>query len=262
VNKGTYAAVLFSFIIHGLILALLLLTRSTKQITIQPISKNTAIKSYIYYAPKITKAPLNESEEPTIIKEPVTPKNQQEQQTNNTGVTATENDNPQLDKNGLKTAPREASESYDSSSQDITLPPIDLAVPMPPPTPKPVDRKLDSFTQLQRLRSKLNNNAAINTDNPYQKYQPPSVFNKTVESVPHSIPLKDEEKARENRTKNMAAGIAITKGEDGRCSITQDLSVYGLSEGSSTQFFACGESKFDKNFREHMKKVNTKMGKK
>jgi hypothetical protein len=73
--------------------------------------------------------------------------------------------------------------------------------------------------------------------------------------------LKDEEKEREKNTKNMGAGIAITKGDDGRCSVTQDMSAYGLSEGSSVQFFSCGESKFDKSFREHMKAVKEKLGK-
>jgi hypothetical protein len=58
----------------------------------------------------------------------------------------------------------------------------------------------------------------------------------------------------------MGPGIAITKGDDGRCSITQDLNAYGLSEGSSRQFFSCGESKFDKIFREHMEKVKVKLG--
>lgn len=260
-NKGTYTAVLYSLVIHGLILALILFTQPTTQITIQPISKNTAIESYIFYAPKIADTLLDENEEAEITKAMTPPKSQQK--TNNKLVTETVNDKPQLDKDLLKTAPLETFESHDSSSQDITLPPIDLAqpTPKPRPVPKPVNRKIDSFTQLQRLRSKLNNNATINTDNPYQKYQPPSVFNTTVKSVPHSVPLKDEEKERKKRTKNMGAGIAITKGEDGRCSITQDLSVYGLSEGSSTQFFACGESKFDQSFREHMKKVKAKIGK-
>jgi len=113
--------------------------------------------------------------------------------------------------------------------------------------------------QLQRLRSKLNPNSVSNTDNPYQSDQPPSIFNTDVKTVPHSVPLKDKAKIRDKNTKNMGAGITITQGDDGRCSITQDLSAYGLNEGSSRQFFSCGESTFDKSFREHMKKVKVKL---
>ena len=122
--------------------------------------------------------------------------------------------------------------------------------------------QVDTFTQLQNLRSKLNRSAYQTSDNPYQRYQPPSAFNANAKTVPHSMPIKDEEKERKQNTKNMGSGISTTKGDDGTCSISQDMSIYSLSEGSSTQYFACGESKFNKSFREHMKKVRAKLGKK
>ncbi|MGB1263907.1 MAG: hypothetical protein ACPG52_13445, partial [Cognaticolwellia sp.] len=132
----------------------------------------------------------------------------------------------------------------------------------PVPTPAPERKKLDSFTQLQRLRSQLNQSASKLSDNPYQRYQAPSTFNNGAKSVPHSVPVKDEDKQRQANTQTMGAGVAMTKGDNGICTVTQDMSVYGLNEGSSTQFFSCGESKFDKNFRQHMQKVNAKLGKK
>ena len=79
--------------------------------------------------------------------------------------------------------------------------------------------------------------------------------------MPHSVPVKDAEKQRKANTQDMGAGIAITKGDNGICSIQQDMRAYGLTEGSSRQFFACGESKHDKSFRQHMKKVKAKFGK-
>ena len=256
-NKGIYTAVLFSFVIHGLILALIILTQATKPKTVQPNTKNIAIESYIYYAPKIAKAPKNQSDEKAIAD---TVKNN-EQEKSTTPVTKTIKHNPQLEHVSLATPPLDTSSTEVTATLPAKPPQVDVTKVPSLPTPKPTHQKLDSFTQLQRLRSKLNTAATIGTDNPYQKYQPPSVFNKTVKSVPHSVPLKDEEKEREKRTKNMGSGTAINKGEDGNCSITQDLSVYGLSEGSSKQYFSCGESKFDKSFRVHMKKVKAKLGK-
>ena len=152
----------------------------------------------------------------------------------------------------------------------IQQPPIVLphAVPQKSTKPEPEQppqqprKKLDSFTQLQRLRSKLNSSTNTTANSPYQSDQPPSIFNTRPKTVPHSVPVKDEEKEREKNTKNMGSGIAITKGDDGTCAITQDMSVYGLEHGSSTQYFSCGESKFDKSFREHMKKVKDKLDKK
>ncbi len=263
VIKGTYTAVLFSLVIHGVILLLIIVTQQPKQLTIKPPQQNKAIKSYLYSvpnsAPKITETKLQPIDE--APQEAELSKQEKNKELNNKLSTNIPEDISPPDKSTSDVAPSD--ESKNAASLDTTLPEVNVleSQPKPAPMPAPVNRKLDSFTQLQRLRSKLNNSAAIITDGPYQKYQPPSAFNPNAKSVPHSVPLKDEEKERRKNTKNMGSGIAITKGDDGVCEIRQDLSVYGLTEGSSIQKFSCGESKFDKSFREHMKKVKTKIGK-
>lgn len=260
-RKGTYTAVLLSLLVHGLIFLVLFITQSNKQKIVRPASKSALIKSFIYYAPKLDKAELKvietkPPEKETLIEDlPVAKKDHREAKTKH----ASQPENTE------KSIEKSLEQPFnDAVSKVIELPkaPDKTSPPRPLPEPEPTKSKLDSFTQLQRLRSKLNQNSVSNTANPYQSYQPPSIFNTDVKTVPHSVPLKDKEQARDKNTKNMGAGIAMTKGDDGRCSITQDLSAYGLSEGSSTQFFSCGESKFDKSFREHMKKVKNKLGKK
>ena len=278
-QKGTYTAILFSLVVHGIIILLIFITHSHKEKSIKKINKSPPIKSFLYYAPNLTTAQAHQNKQQPlkkIIEEP----NRSEADHNKQEVLVTEepitnkpipnkpNTNKPVidlaDKNTVTPLNKTIKKSLIPSTitHTITLPKASNTEPDSPlPLPAPSNKKLDSFTQLQRLRSKLNNGSAPTVDNPYQHDQPPSIFNATTKTVPHSAPLKDEEKEREKNTKNMGAGIAITKGDDGRCSVTQDMSAYGLSEGSSVQFFSCGESKFDKSFREHMKAVKEKLGK-
>ena len=231
----------------------MLVTQSGKQKIVKSLSKNTPIKSFIYYAPKLNKTELKAVKKEILIEDfPAAKKdNENAKKKHASEPKSTEKI---IDKTLEKPL-------NDTITKVIELPKAHPKTSLPKPLPEPTRRKLDSFMQLQRLRSKLNQNSVSNTDNPYQSDQPPSIFNTDVKTVPHSIPLKDKAQTREKNTKDMGAGIAITKGDDGRCSITQDLSAYGLSEGSSIQFFSCGESKFDKSFRQHMKKVKVKLGK-
>jgi hypothetical protein len=283
VRKGTYTAILFSLVAHGIIILLIFITHSPKEKSIKKINKSPPIKSFLYYRPNLTTAQAQQNKQKPlekIIEKPIEKTSRIEADHNKQEILVTEEsaiDKPSTNKPithkpaidlAAKNTVTPLNETIEEPSipsttnNTIALPKASNTVPESPlPLPAPSNQKLDSFTQLQRLRSKLNNNTAPTVDNPYQHDQPPSIFNATTKIVPHSVPLKDEEKEREQNTKNMGAGIAITKGDDGRCSVTQDMSAYGLSEGSSVQFFSCGESKFDKSFREHMKAVKAKLGK-
>ncbi|MBA6288153.1 hypothetical protein [Colwellia sp. MB3u-4] len=267
VKKGTFTAVLLSLIVHSLILFVMFVTQPGQQKIVKSPSKHAPIKSFIYYAPKLDKTELKAIKTKPLAKEipiedlPTVKKNHENAKMKQ--ASKPKNTEKLIDKALDKTLNKALKKPFnDTISQVSELPKARPKTSQPKPLPEPTRSKLDSFMQLQRLRSKLNQNSVSNTDNPYQSEQPPSIFNNDVKTVPHSVPLKDEAQTREKNTKNMGAGIAITKGDDGRCSITQDLSAYGLSEGSSTQFFSCGESKFDTSFREHMKKVKAKLGKK
>jgi hypothetical protein len=256
VRKGTYTAIIFSLLVHGLILFVILITQSNKPIIVKSTSNKPPIKSFIYYAPDLEKTKQNTVKEKLDEKKLIT-KASPDTIKNLKKVTIKKISTSAHTKKVIEIKTIQSFEDQISKVIESPESPPKTSKPLP----EPAQRKLDSFIQLQKLRSKLNNSSIPNTNNPYQSYQPPSVFNTNTKSVPHSVPLKDEEKEREKNTKNMGAGIEITKGDDGTCSITQDMSAYGLSEGSSTQYFSCGESKFDKSFREHMKKVKNKLGK-
>ncbi len=259
-QKGTYTAVIYSLAIHSLIFFIILVTAKIQPLAV-PETEKKVIKSFLYYAPKSTPQVLvsttenspSEKENDPIIAEPaLSPKDNEAAAS--TGVQAAENIPEKIEKS--------LSDKDDSVvTTAIDLPKATATMPLPSPEPVPTKRKLDSFTQLQRLRNKLKQSSPTSSNNFNQSYQPASIFNNNVKPVPHSAPVKDQEQERAKNTKDMGAGIAITKGDDGTCSVTQDMTAYGLSEGSSTQYFSCGESKFDKSFREHMKKVKAKLGK-
>jgi hypothetical protein len=253
VRNGPYTAVVYSLLIHGIILLAIVLSESTKK-KIPQIVKTPAIKSFLYYDPKVEKN-VTDAQQEQPAPEPVVKIDSTQALVN----LETENTKPEIDDVVIpvEKAATVSEVVLPEKMDNMQVP----AAPKPSPRPIPPPTKLDSFTQLQRLRSKLNRSAIESSDNPYQTYQPPSAFNTSPKTVPHAVPLKDEEKEREKNTKAMGAGIAITKNDDGTCSVTQDMSAYGLSEGSSTQYFNCGESKFDKSFREHMKKIKAKLGK-
>ena len=259
--KGTYTAVLFSLVIHGAILLLILITQQPAPLTIKPATKHKAIKSYIYSAPKIAKTKTNSPPIDEALQEEELLISKKNKELNNKLPTHIPDDILPPENSSSNVVP--STQSKNSTTTHTTLPDVNVLEkqPKPAPIPTPDNRKLDSYTQLQRLRSKLNSSAAMITDEPYQRYQSPSVFNPNAKPVPHSVPLKDEEQERRKNTKNIGSGIAITKGDDGICEIRQDMSVFGLTEGSSIQKFSCGESKFDKYFREYMLKVKEKIGK-
>lgn len=263
-RNGIYSALTFSVLIHLLIVLLIALTQSTDIPKFKQLQQpKPMIKSFLYRAPKVTSNANVAPEIRPIADEKVI-------EVTETTVLKKQNtedkvDKPLIERETIKPPTKPSpSEELIVNSKEVQnanlLPPAILkpATESPSKPPQIPSKKLDSFTQLQRLRSRVNSAPSAN---PYQTYQPPSAFNTSPNTVPHSVPIKDEEKEREKNTKNMGAGIAITKSDDGTCSVTQDMSVYGLSEGSSTQYFICGESKFDKSFREHMKKVKTKLGK-
>ena len=234
------------------------MTQSNKKSRVKVVTKNAPIESFIYYAPKLPQAEIKPVE--------ITPSAQKMSMESLPSKNKVANEIIKVKKLKSKTTEKITQKPSIKTKNIDTIKATEL--PKTPPKslqsealPTPSTGKIDSFKQLQKLRSRLSQSAANNADIPNQDYQAPSIFNTKVKLVPHSSPLKDEEKERAKNTKKIGGGIAITKGDDGRCSITQDMSVYGLSEGSSTQFFSCGESKFDKSFREHMKKVKAKIGK-
>lgn len=114
----------------------------------------------------------------------------------------------------------------------------------------------------QSLLNQVNSlNNMIPTTSTYKK-QPTikSIFNRNPILVKKSNTRSEQQKESDNKLKvtDYGHGIAIQKNKDGNCSITQDLSLVGIEGVSTTQYFKCGKSEFDKSFEQHIKNVMKK----
>jgi hypothetical protein len=123
---------------------------------------------------------------------------------------------------------------------------------------KPVQASFSAYKQLDSLRSSINEQIMAQEFTERQQFRSPSIMHGEQIPVPHSnIQLTPEQK-KEIKTTKMSNDISITKYDNGICAIEREQFLGSPVEGSSSAF-ACGESKFDKSFREHMKKVREKV---
>ncbi|MFT5812633.1 MAG: hypothetical protein ACI9VT_000369, partial [Psychroserpens sp.] len=149
-RKGTYTAVIFSLLVHGLILFVILITQSNKPIIVKSTSNKPPIKSFIYYAPNLAKTKQNTVKEKPDEKKLITKAS------------------PDTINNLKKVIEKKTIQSFeDQISKVIESPESPPKTSKPKPLPGPAQRKLDSFIQLQKLRSQLNKSSIPNTNNPY-----------------------------------------------------------------------------------------------
>lgn len=93
------------------------------------------------------------------------------------------------------------------------------------------------------------------------KHRSPSVLDGEPLPVPRSNQQFTPDQVREKSTTRYSDDLSIIKGDNGRCSIEEDLSKIGIEGVTAVSGFNCGESKFDAGFRQHMEKVRKKIGK-
>ena len=76
-----------------------------------------------------------------------------------------------------------------------------------------------------------------------QKLAVKSIFNPSPQLVPKSTTLDalEIEQKRKQQITNYSHDISIQKGDDGNCSVTQDLTSVGIKGVSATQYFKCGK---------------------
>ncbi len=120
---------------------------------------------------------------------------------------------------------------------------------------------LKALTQLSQL-NKQQDKSFIEAQTAEQfRRRSPSVLDADPIPVPHSVKVQTRQAIKEKNTTRYTDELRIIKGDNGICTIEQDLSNVGIEGIKARSGFACGESKFDANFREHMKKVLKKLGK-
>jgi len=125
-------------------------------------------------------------------------------------------------------------------------------------TKKTVQATFSAYQQLNSLRSAINEKMMADELSELQQFRSPSMMHGEQISVPKlAIPLTPEQE-RERKATRMSDDISITKYDNGICTIERKQMLGSPIEGSSSAF-ACGESKFDKSFREHIKKVQEKL---
>lgn len=114
-----------------------------------------------------------------------------------------------------------------------------------------------AYGQLSQLRKKLdmqNRNQAFNEST---KHRGLSIMHENPEAVPKTlVPLTQDQEKKLNTSRTHMS--SITKNDDGTCTIQREK-MLGIPVRATTAYFGCGESKYDKNFRRHMKEVTNKL---
>lgn len=123
---------------------------------------------------------------------------------------------------------------------------------------KPIQATFSSYKQLDSLRNSINEKIISQGITEFQQFRSPSVMHGEQIPVPHSTKQLSPEQEREKNITKMSDDISITKYDSGICTIERKQFLGSPVEGSIAAF-SCGESKFDKGFREHMKKVRDKL---
>ncbi len=118
--------------------------------------------------------------------------------------------------------------------------------------------KFSAYKQLNALKKSINDKIVEQSFQQQQEFRSPSVMHGKPIPVPHSQIKLTPSQIKEKNTVRVSDSLSITKHDNGTCTIERKQFL-GSPVLESVAMMACGESKFDKNFREHMKKVQQKI---
>ena len=234
--QRNYTSIVISVFIHLLLACLLVFIAEKEQIKPEKNVKK-AIKSYLYQrlAKKVELKPV--IQELKVEENKETPK-----QNSPTEVETIKEENKSIVKPKQSTSPATAA----------------AQVKPKPKIHNSTQASFSSYKQLNNLRSTINDKAISQELAELQQFRSPSVMHGKQTAVPRSFEQLTPEQERNKNTTKMSNDISITKHENGSCTIDREQFLGSPVEGTSSSF-ACGESKFDKSFREHMKKVQEKL---
>lgn len=238
--KKHYVSIIVSVLVHLLLAFLLFFIAEKQQITQEKVTKK-AIKSYLYKMPakrteiKPIKEEVNVKEKLVELKQDLPKEIQVETQI-------------KIEKKQSEVKPEISSTSATPATQ----------VKSPSNEQKPAQANFSAYKQLDSLRNSINEKIMAQELSELQKFRSPSVMHGEQIPVPHSNMQLTPEQDLEKKTTKMSNDISITKYDNGICTIEREQFLGSPVEGSSSAF-SCGESQFDKNFREHMKKVQEKI---
>jgi hypothetical protein len=230
--KRHYLAILVSIAVHFL-LAFLLFFFAEEQQPKQVKITQKAIKSYLY------KMPSKKVTVESLATKKVPEKNRVKKEVK------------------LKKKPDvlESSKVVTNEPSTVSLPSKSKSISK---IQKPIQATFSSYKQLDSLRNSINEKIISQGVTEFQQFRSPSVMHGEQIPVPHSTKKLSPEQEREKNITKMSDDISITKYDNGLCTIERKQFIGSPVEGSIAAF-ACGESKFDKGFRDHMKKVRNKI---
>lgn len=230
--NGTYTSIWASVLLH-LLLLFALIYSAIKQPKAIPLDKpkSIALKSFLYVKPK-----------------KITPQKkliQTIESKKNDTKAVTKAPNKQLN----KPLPKKITKPKNS---DITK--KQTSITQMPPTKN--QSNLSSFGLLSNLRKNLQNKNSEQAFSELTQKRSASIMDGNPFPVSKKIiPLTIVQQQALNTTRSHVG--TITKNDNGTCTIHREQ-VLGSPVEASTASFACGEGKFDKNFRQHMEKVRAK----
>jgi hypothetical protein len=258
VLNGRYTTIVISIVLHILILiALVYSSADSKNPSEKPKAK-PAIKSYIYRPVKPTTPKTAPIVKPLFKPEPEKKiiKEIKEIKEKLTHVKAT----PNIKKSNKVNTKIVLPEADKQEGKLLPGPPLPNLLPkassnlLPKTLPQ---KKFSAREQLSRLRSSINNSITNDAYKEHTQVRSNSIMHGEPFPVPHSkIQVTEEEKRKKNTS--YTGHNTITKNDNGSCTIHREQ-MLGSPIEATTSGFACGESKFDKNFRQHMKKVRDKV---
>jgi len=247
VLKKHSLAISISVFVH-LLLAFSLFFIAEQQQPKQVEITNKAIKSYLYkmpdklviVEPKTVKQVPEEVKIPEKIKIEKKPDELKKESANQT-VSKKENNLKMSESSKVSSLTKSKSKSKSKTT-----------------TKKAVQANFSSYKQLDSLRNSINKRIIEQGASDFQQFRSPSVMHGDQIPVPHSNVQLTPEQEREKKITRMSDDISITKYDNGLCTVERKQFLGSPIEGT-TSAFACGESKFDKSFREHMQKVQDKI---
>jgi hypothetical protein len=257
VLKGPYTAIVISVLLHLLVLFSLSYS-AVKQPRIikQNKAKVISIKSFLYSVPK--KEPIKkivkiaDIDEKNPIKKVVPKQN-----------IPKETVNPEPSKVATPKKPTQQSPKNLSNKTVTKALPTQVTNAVKSETVTTKNKvagasrgSFSSYDRLSRLRDKLNNQQSEQAFAELTQKRSASIMDAEPFPVPKTlVPLTvDQQHTLNTSTSHVGS---ITKNDNGTCTIHR-AQMLGSPVESSTASFACGESKFDKSFREHMKEVQAK----
>lgn len=240
-----YLAISVSVIVH-ILLGLILFFVAEEQAPKQVENPQPAIKSYLYQRPAKPKIIETTVEVPTtdLVPEKVIVKD-----------VALKKD--AVPKEEIKVVAKKV-EQPKNVQQPTQEQAASTVTQSKPSTHKNQQKNFSSYNQLKNLRNSINKKVIEQEISNFQQFRSASAMHGDQIPVPHSTIELTPEQEKEQNTTQMSESISMTKHDNGICTIERKQFLGSPVEGTRAAF-ACGESKFDKNFREHMKKVRDKV---